>query len=63
MILGVTAIESEWLVSYAPRSCRLSEPLEDPAPRYSQENKQMYCHVTATYGKLNYIPYIFNQCA
>lgn len=30
---GVTAIEPEWLIKFAPTLCNLNEPLEDPPPR------------------------------
>jgi hypothetical protein len=32
---GVTAIEPEWLPKFAPTLCNLSEPLNEPPPRYS----------------------------
>ncbi|KAJ8951391.1 hypothetical protein NQ318_009955 [Aromia moschata] len=32
---GVTAIEPEWLATYVPNLCNLSEPLLTPEPRYN----------------------------
>lgn len=32
---GVTAIEPEWLATYVPSMCNLSEPLLSPEPRYN----------------------------
>lgn len=34
---GVTAIEAEWLPTYVPALCNLSEPLSDPPPYYNEE--------------------------
>ena len=31
---GVTAIEPEWLPTFAPSLCNMSEPLVDPPPWY-----------------------------
>lgn len=45
---GVTAIEPEWLPTYVPNLCNLSEPLSDPEPRY--KNGKVYCTVTGTFG-------------
>lgn len=33
---GVTAIEPEWLATYVPRLCNLSEPMLNPEPRYNK---------------------------
>lgn len=32
---GVTAIEPEWLPTYVPSLCNLSEPVLDPEPTYN----------------------------
>ncbi|KAJ4445445.1 hypothetical protein ANN_07250 [Periplaneta americana] len=47
---GVTAIEPEWLPTYAPALCNLSPPLVEPPPRYDEATGKMLCHVTGTFG-------------
>ncbi|CAH0382631.1 unnamed protein product [Bemisia tabaci] len=48
---GVTAIEPEWLPVFARSMCTISEPLEDPPPRYDAESDTLLCHVNATFGQ------------
>ncbi|KAF5285220.1 hypothetical protein FQR65_LT13335 [Abscondita terminalis] len=47
---GVTAIEPEWLATYVPNGCRLSEPLSEPEPRYDSVSGKMFCTVSGTFG-------------
>lgn len=47
---GVTAIEPEWLVTYVPNLCNLSDPLTEPEPFYNSDNGKVYCTVTGTFG-------------
>jgi len=51
LILGVTAIEPEWLPVYAAPLCNISEPLSDPPPRFDSSTKKLLCHVSATFGR------------
>lgn len=46
----VTAIEPEWLATFAPKLCDFSSPLETPEPRYDAERDKIMCHRTATFG-------------
>ncbi|XP_042856510.1 probable ATP-dependent RNA helicase kurz [Penaeus japonicus] len=46
----VTAIEPEWLATFAPKLCNFSPPLETPEPRYDSERDKILCHRTATFG-------------
>ncbi|XP_017045925.1 probable ATP-dependent RNA helicase kurz [Drosophila ficusphila] len=50
-IRGITAIEPEWLLLYAPLLCNIREVREDPAPRFDKASGKIYCHVDATFGK------------
>ncbi|XP_046386112.1 probable ATP-dependent RNA helicase kurz [Ischnura elegans] len=50
-IRGLTAIEPEWLPTYAPALCNLSDPLDDPPPRYDHESDRLMCHVSGTFGR------------
>ncbi|KAG8224605.1 hypothetical protein J437_LFUL009178 [Ladona fulva] len=50
-IRGITAIEPEWLPKFAPALCNLSEPLEDPPPRYDADSERLMCHVSGTFGR------------
>ncbi|XP_044738895.1 probable ATP-dependent RNA helicase kurz [Chrysoperla carnea] len=52
---GVTAIEPEWLPTYASAVCNLGEPLKDPEPRYEPKNGKMYCSVTGSFGNQNWL--------
>lgn len=52
VILGVTAIEPEWLPVFAPGLCNLSEPLTEPPPRYDLATGKVYVSVNGTFGKL-----------
>ena len=54
---GVTAIEPEWLPIFAPTLCTLSAPLTDPPPRYNIVTGTLYCHVSATFGKIIFVDY------
>ncbi|CAG9833375.1 unnamed protein product [Diabrotica balteata] len=47
---GVTAIEPEWLATYVPNLCNLSEPLPSPEPRYNSTTGKVYCTVTGSFG-------------
>lgn len=47
---GVTAIEPEWLPTYVPSLCQLSEPLSEPEPRYEPSDGKIYCTVSGTFG-------------
>lgn len=47
---GVSAIEPEWLVTYVPALCNLSEPLKDPEPSYNPNTGRIYCTVNGTFG-------------
>lgn len=46
----VTAIEPEWLVTYVPHLCNLSEPLKTPEPSYSAATGKILCTVKGTFG-------------
>lgn len=48
---GITAIEPEWLPSYAPALCNLSQPVSDPPPIYDTVSGKVLCHVGGTFGK------------
>ncbi|XP_071448431.1 probable ATP-dependent RNA helicase kurz [Hetaerina americana] len=50
-IRGLTAIEPEWLPTFAPALCNLSAPLDDPLPRYDVESDRLLCHVSGTFGR------------
>ncbi|XP_023312984.1 probable ATP-dependent RNA helicase DHX37, partial [Anoplophora glabripennis] len=47
---GVTAIEPEWLATYVPSLCNLSEPLLSPEPRYNPATGKVHCTVSGTFG-------------
>ncbi|KAF5291600.1 hypothetical protein FQA39_LY14322 [Lamprigera yunnana] len=47
---GVTAIEPEWLATYVPGICQLSEPLTEPEPRYDSSSGKIFCTVSGTVG-------------
>ncbi|XP_063237576.1 probable ATP-dependent RNA helicase kurz [Bacillus rossius redtenbacheri] len=48
---GVTAIEPQWLPTFAPGLCSLSPPLAEPPPRFSPEDGEVLCHVSGTFGR------------
>ncbi|KAH0955035.1 hypothetical protein HN011_004649 [Eciton burchellii] len=48
---GVTAIEPEWLPKFAPTLCNLSEPLNEPPPRYNHETGKVICRISGTFGR------------
>lgn len=50
-VRGITAIEPEWLLKFAPGLCNFGKPLEDPEPRYDADEDKIYCHVKATFGR------------
>lgn len=47
---GVTAIEPEWLATYVPNLCNLSEPLTEPEPYFDLNAGKVYCTVSGTFG-------------
>lgn len=47
---GVTAIEPEWLATYVPSLCNLSEPLMNPEPRYNPATGKVHCTVNGSFG-------------
>lgn len=47
---GISAIEPEWLITYVPTLCNLSEPLNEPEPTYDSDTGKVYCSVTGTFG-------------
>ncbi|XP_050328897.1 probable ATP-dependent RNA helicase kurz [Bactrocera neohumeralis] len=48
---GITAIEPEWLLLYAPLLCNIRDIKEEPMPRYKETDGKVYCFVDATFGK------------
>ncbi|KAG8039658.1 hypothetical protein G9C98_000387 [Cotesia typhae] len=48
---GVTAIEPEWFYKFAPTLCRMSEPLDDPAPTYHPQTGKIFCYMSGTFGR------------
>ncbi|XP_056633373.1 probable ATP-dependent RNA helicase kurz [Diorhabda sublineata] len=48
---GVTAIEPEWLATYVPSLCNLSEPLMNPEPRYNPATGKVHCTVNGSFGQ------------
>lgn len=48
---GITAIEPEWLLKYAPGLCNHGSALEQPEPRYDADDDKIYCYVKATFGR------------
>lgn len=50
-IRGITAIEPEWLLKFAPGLCNFGKALEEPEPRYDSEADKIYCHVKSTFGR------------
>ncbi|XP_036215219.2 probable ATP-dependent RNA helicase kurz [Bactrocera oleae] len=48
---GITAIEPEWLLLYAPLLCNIRDIKEEPMPRYKEADGKVYCFVDATFGK------------
>ncbi|KAL7024273.1 hypothetical protein ACKWTF_012967 [Chironomus riparius] len=50
-IRGITAIEPEWLLKFAPALCNFTKTLEEPEPRYDSDDDKIYCHVKATFGR------------
>jgi ATP-dependent RNA helicase DHX37/DHR1 len=50
-VRGITAIEPEWLLKFAPGLCNYGNALEEPEPRYDDEEDKIYCHVKATFGR------------
>ncbi|XP_060532993.1 probable ATP-dependent RNA helicase kurz isoform X2 [Cylas formicarius] len=48
---GVTAVEPEWLPTYVPHLCNLTDPLPDPPPFYDSRTGRVRCTVTGTFGK------------
>nr|XP_022903112.1 probable ATP-dependent RNA helicase kurz [Onthophagus taurus] len=51
----VSSIEPEWLVSFVPKLCNLSEPLNDPEPSYDEKSGKIRCKVTGTFGKGGFV--------
>ncbi|XP_033224203.1 probable ATP-dependent RNA helicase kurz [Belonocnema kinseyi] len=49
-IRGVTAIDPEWLPTFAPDLCNMNEPLVDPPPWYDEEAGEVMCYMTGTFG-------------
>ncbi|CAG9854793.1 unnamed protein product [Phyllotreta striolata] len=47
---GVTAVEPEWLATYVPGLCNLSEPMMSPEPRYNPNTGKVHCTVSGTFG-------------
>lgn len=50
-IRGITAIEPDWLLKFAPALCNFGKALEEPEPRYDADEDKIYCHVKATFGR------------
>ncbi|KAG5673670.1 hypothetical protein PVAND_003696 [Polypedilum vanderplanki] len=50
-VRGITAIEPEWLLKFAPSMCNIIKTLEEPEPRYDSDEDKIYCHVRATFGR------------
>ena len=50
-MVGVTAIEPQWLPSVATSLCRFSEPLTDPPPRYDASSDSVLVWKHITFGK------------
>lgn len=50
-IRGITAIEPEWLLKFAPALCNFTKTLEEPEPRYDSNDDKIYCHVKASFGR------------
>ncbi|XP_067635803.1 probable ATP-dependent RNA helicase kurz [Eurosta solidaginis] len=48
---GITAIDPEWLLLYAPILCNIRAIKEEPMPRYKETDGKIYCFVDATFGK------------
>lgn len=48
---GITAIDPEWLLLYAPLLCNIRNVKEEPMPRYKEADGKVYCFVDATFGK------------
>ncbi|XP_034939806.1 probable ATP-dependent RNA helicase kurz isoform X2 [Chelonus insularis] len=48
---GITAIEPEWLPKFSPSLCTMSEPVDDPPPRYDRELDKVFCHMRGTFGR------------
>lgn len=48
---GITAIEPEWLVKFAPKMCNIEKILDEPLPKYNFEEDKIFCHVKATFGR------------
>ncbi|KAH3887884.1 probable ATP-dependent RNA helicase DHX37 [Dreissena polymorpha] len=47
---GISAIEPEWLPLFCSSHVTLSQPMEDPPPRYDKVKGQVMCTVTGRYG-------------
>lgn len=47
---NVVAIEPEWLPLFVAESCKLSNPLENPPPRYDSTSDSIKCFRSATFG-------------
>lgn len=54
LILGITAIEPEWLPQYASTLCNISEPLKDPSPCYDEASGRVMAYVSSTFGKFQW---------
>jgi len=50
-VRGITAIEPDWLLKFAPGLCNFDKTLEEPEPRYDGDEDKIYCHVKATFGR------------
>ena len=50
-VRGITAIEPDWLLKYAPGLCNFGKTLDEPEPRYEPDEDKIYCHVKATFGR------------
>ncbi|KAL1124556.1 hypothetical protein AAG570_001180 [Ranatra chinensis] len=48
---GITAVEPDWLPTFAPTLCSLSAPLEDPPPFFNEITGTVHCYVTGTFGR------------
>lgn len=50
-VRGITAIEPEWILKFAPGLCNFGKALDEPEPRYEPEEDKIYCHLKATFGR------------
>ena len=54
---GITAVEEEWLPTFASYKCSFSKPLATQEPFYDVETGKVKCYMESRYGELCFAVY------